>query len=94
MSHFIQMLAFQSAVIELWHKEAEDLQRVADDYNEELDDKDEEIYRLENELQEQKEAEGQALKEMLVLLKDVAKPGEYGSFEQAAWEFYHRWRER
>lgn len=80
--HFFNVLAFQNflikKIIEAFDGEIEYLQAEIETLEGEIDDFNRKIDDLESKV-----------KETLTLLKEIAKPGEYGSLEQRAWDIYH-----
>lgn len=96
MQHFINMLAFQNFLIEkIQNEHADDVGSL----NAEIEDLQSEIETLEEEigvlngkiddLEAELPDDGNLAKRALPLLKDIGKPGEYGSLEQRAWDIYH-----
>lgn len=67
--------------IEVFEGEIEDLKAEIETLEGEMEDLRAEIETL--------EGEKVKVKETLTLLKEIAKPGEYGSLEQRAWDIYH-----
>lgn len=80
--HFLNVLAFHSFIIEkiveAFDGEIEDLKVEIETLEDEIDDFNWKIDELESKV-----------KETITLLKEIAKPGEYGSLEQRAWDIYH-----